>query len=239
MVSLAKWLTGVWMSACILLAFLWAPEATRPNFSTTPPTLEPWPEFRIFFFHVPAAWVAVLAFAVSMIASIRVLRRPLRRLDDLAAASSQLGFLFCFLSLVSGMIWARHEWGAFWNWDPRQNTVLVLLLIYAGYFTLRSAVPEADRRARLSAVYSIVAFVTVPFLVFVVPRIMETLHPSPIIQTEGSRGSMDSRMRLVFFLLLAGYTAVYVWMLDLQIRLARLRLPARPAAGRRIRDEVR
>jgi heme exporter protein C len=168
---------------------------------------------------VPAAWVAVLAFTVAMVASVRRLRNPKPRFDDIALASSELGFLFCALSLVSGMIWARKEWGAFWNWDPRQNTVLILLLIYAGYFTLRSAVPEADRRARLAAVYSIVAFVTVPFLVFIVPRIMETLHPSPILRTGEDSGVMDAKMRQVFFLFLAAYTGLYVWMLALRTRM--------------------
>ncbi len=224
--QVGKWLLGILMTATILLAFLYAPEATRPNFGQLDaagnPTLMPWPAFRIFFFHVPAAWISVLAFAVAMVFSIRVLRRTDIRLDEVAAASSELGLLFTVLALVSGMIWARLEWGAFWNWDPRQNTILILLLIYAGYFTLRSAVPDPARRARLSAVYSIVAFVTVPFLMFVIPRIMETLHPSPIIRDGGNEGSMDPKMRQVFFLFLIGYTGLYVWMLNLKVRALRV-----------------
>jgi len=223
MANLGKWLVGIGMTACILLAFFYPPVATRPDFGSLDaagnPTIIPWPEFRIFFFHVPAAWIAVLAFTVAMVASVRHLRHPRPRLDGLALASSELGFLFCALSLISGMIWARREWGAFWNWDPRQNTVLILLLIYAGYFTLRSAIPEIDRRARLAAVYSIVAFATVPFLVFVVPRIMETLHPSPILRTGEESGVMDAKMRQVFFLFLAAYTGLYIWMLSLRTRL--------------------
>jgi heme exporter protein C len=219
MASLGKWLVGIGMTAAILLSFFYAPEATRPNYGTG--ELEPWPAFRIFYFHVPAAWIAVLAFTVAMVASIRALRTRERRFDDVALASSELGFLFCALALISGMIWARKEWGAFWNWDPRQTTVLVLLLIYAGYFTLRSALPDPARRARLAGVYSILAFVTVPFLVFVIPRILDTLHPSPIVDTEGSKGSMDPRMRQVFFLFLATYTGLYVWMLALKVRAER------------------
>jgi heme exporter protein C len=219
MAKAIKWLTGILMTAAIVLAFTYPPVATRLNYGTG--VIEPWPEFRIFFFHVPAAWVAVLAFAVGMIYSIRVLRTRERRLDDIAMASSQIGFLFCTLALVSGMIWARKEWGAFWNWDPRQNTVLILLLIYAGYFTLRSAVPDYMRRARLSAVYSIVAFVTVPFLVFIVPRIMESLHPSPIIKTDEGSGVMDAKMRQVFFLFIIAYTGLYWWMLSLKTRVER------------------
>lgn len=185
--TMGKALLGIGMVGTIILSFTYAPEATRPNYATG--TVEAWPEFRIFFFHVPCAWIAVLAFAVAMVASIRVLRRPRRELDDLAMASSELGFLFCALALASGMIWARVEWGAFWNWDPRQNTVLVLLLIYGGYFTLRASVDDPLRRTRLAAVYSIVAFVTVPFLIFIVPRIMESLHPSRSSMPERTVGA--------------------------------------------------
>lgn len=225
--TLGKWLIGLWIAAVIVLAFQWAPEATRPNYAAG--TVEPWPTFRIVFFHVPAAWLSVLAFAVSMIASIGVLRRFSFRRDDVAAGSAELGFLFCTLALVSGMLWARVDWGAFWNWDPRQTSVLILLLIYGGYFTLRSSVPDAMRRARLAAVYSIVAFVTVPFLVFIVPRIMFTLHPSPIIQTGNEGGTMDPKMRTVFFLGLAGFTGLYVWMLSLRAKLERVSRGVRAA----------
>lgn len=220
MAKLGKWLVGIVTTAGIVLAFTYPPVAMRPNYGSN--TMEEWPEFRIFFFHVPAAWIAVLAFAVAMIVSIRVLRSRSRRLDDVATASSELGFLFCSVALISGMIWARHEWGAFWNWDPRQNTVLILLLIYGGYFTLRSAVPDPARRARLAAVYSIVAFVTVPFLIFIVPRIMETLHPSPIIKSGENSGVMDEKMRQVFYLLTFAFTGLYVWMLRLKVRVERV-----------------
>jgi heme exporter protein C len=220
MASAWKWITGVLMTASILLAFTYSPVATRPNFGTG--KMEPWPEFRIFFFHVPAAWIATLGFLVAMIWSIRYLRKRDRRLDDVALASSELGFVFCAVALLSGMIWARREWGAFWNWDPRQNTVLILLLIYGGYFTLRSAVSDEEKRRRMAAVYSIFAFVTVPFLVFIVPRIMETLHPSPIIKTDQQSGVMNAKMRQVFYLFLLSYTALYVWVLGIRVRVERL-----------------
>jgi len=215
-----KWLIGGWIALVIILAFAWAPEMTRPNFGTG--TIEPWPSFRIVFFHVPAAWISVLAFTVSMLWSIAVLRKPTRERDDRAMASAELGFLFCSLALITGMVWARNDWGAYWNWDPRQTSVLILLLIYGGYFTLRSAVAEPLRRSRLAAVYSIVAFVTMPFLVFIVPRIMFSLHPSPIIQAGQGKGSMDPKMRTVFFMSLAGFTGLYIWMLSMRVRLERL-----------------
>ena len=217
-----KWITGFLMTASILLAFTYSPVATRPQFGPEGMHMVPWPEFRIFFFHVPAAWIASLGFLVAMIWSLRYLRKRDQKLDDVALARSELGFVFCGVALLSGMIWARREWGAFWNWDPRQNTVLILLLIYGGYFTLRSAIADAEKRRRIAAVYSIFAFVTVPFLIFIVPRIMETLHPSPIIKTDQQSGVMDAKMRQVFFLFLISYTALYLWILDIRVRVERL-----------------
>jgi len=223
-----KGLLGVWVAVCIYLAFLWAPEMVRPNFGTN--TMEPWPTFRIVFFHVPAAWICVLAFGVSMGASIAGLRRYTERRDDLAMATSQIGLVFATLALVSGMIWARRDWGTFWNWDPRESSVLIILLIYAGYFALRSAVPEPRRRARLAAVYSIVAFVPALLLIFVVPRIMTSLHPSPVIPVGENKGSMNGTMRVVLYSMVFGYIGLAWWVITLRIRIEEL---ARVRASRR------
>jgi len=126
---------------------------------------------RIFYSHVPMAWVAVLAFGMSTFYAFRYLR--VRRLadDDRAVEAARLGFIFCILATITGSIFARVTWGSFWNWDPRETSVFILLLIYAAYFALRGAIDVDDRRAALSAAYSLFAFLTVPFLVFVVPRV--------------------------------------------------------------------
>lgn len=220
MKTMLKWGTGIWLSLTIVMAFLYAPEMTRPNMATG--GFDAWPSFRIVFFHVPCSWIAFLAFGVSMVASIMYLKRPTVYRDTLAMASNQLGFLFCILATATGMLWAKHDWGAYWNWDPRQTSILILLLIYAGYFLLRSSVSDERKRARLSAVYSIVAFVTVPFLMFVVPRIMFSLHPSPIIETGAEKGSMDSKMKTVFYMALLGFSGVYIWVLGIRTQMESL-----------------
>ena len=116
-----------------------------------------------------------------------------------------------FLPRSPGSIWAKFNWGSFWNWDPRETSIFVLLLIYGAYFSLRSAVEVEERRASLSAVYSIVAFVTVPFFVFIMPRIMFSLHPggggsaAPIVNSNGKM-YLDMNMRYVFYGSLIGFS---------------------------------
>ena len=162
-----KYVLGLWMAVVIVAAFLYAPRARDLGEST-----------RILFFHVPCAWIATLAFFVSAFYSIQYLRKENLRDDIWAYSSAHIGLMFTVLATVTGAIWANEIWGNPWNWDPRQTSIFILMLIYAAYFALRSAVEEDDKRARLAAVYSIIAFVTVPFFMFIVPRIYESLHPA-------------------------------------------------------------
>jgi heme exporter protein C len=129
--------------------------------------------------HVPTAWVSVLAFTVSAIFSGLYLWRGRPDYDDYALAAAECGFMFTVLATVTGAIFSQVVWGVYWNWDPRQTSIFVLLLIYAALFALRSAIDDVSRRRQLSAVYSLFAFVTVPFLVFIAPRLSDsTLHPN-------------------------------------------------------------
>jgi heme exporter protein C len=168
------------------------------------------------------AWIAVLAFLVSCVTSVMYLRRRDPRDDIRAAVSAGLGLLFAVLATITGAIFARIEWGAYWNWDPRQTSITILLLIYAAYLALRGAVADPERRASLSAVYAILAFVTVPFLVFVVPRIYWSLHPDTIINTRGAN-DFDSRYTQVLMASLAGFTGLYVWLYTIGCRVEAVR----------------
>lgn len=170
---------------------------------------------KIIFFHVPTAWLTVVAFLMSTIFSIKYLRK--RNLDDDAKsyAAAQLGIIFCILATVTGAVWAKFAWGSFWSWDPRQTSIFALLLIYGAWFALRSAIEQEDKRASLSAVYSIIAFLTVPFFIFVMPRIMAGLHPGSSDDTNAGPVidfKMNGNMQLIFFLSLIGFTILYFWM---------------------------
>jgi len=112
---------------------------------------------RNIFFHVPMAWVSVIAFITSLVFAIQFLRKK-NSLDDIKSSSAaEIGLVFCFLATVTGAIWAKFNWGMFWNWDPRQTSIFILLLIYGAYFALRSAIDIEEKRATLSAVYAIIA----------------------------------------------------------------------------------
>jgi len=176
---------------------------------------------RVLYFHVPMSWISVLAFFMSMWYSIRYLKTRDINYDIKSFSSAQLGFLFCILATATGSLWAKFSWGSFWNWDPRQTSIFILLLIYGAYFALRSAIESEDQRAKLSSVYAIIAAVTVPFFVFIMPRIVESLHPDPIINTQG-KINMDSSMLTIFISSLVGFTMFYLWMLNLKIRIEKL-----------------
>ncbi len=170
---------------------------------------------RVLYFHVPVAWVMVVAFFVSAWYGVMYLRKRDLKYDQYAEIASQLGIVFGVLAAVTGAMWAKVSWGAYWNWDPRQTSIFILLLIYAAYFSLRSAVPEEDKKARLSAVYLLIAFVTVPFFVFIIPRIYETLHPDPIINNQG-KINMNGKMLLVFLSSLSLFSIILFWMMHLK-----------------------
>jgi heme exporter protein C len=201
-----KYLLGIWMTAVILGAFLYAPPAKGLGETA-----------RIIFFHVPTAWLATLAFLISAIGSLQYLRTQQKKYDIWAYSAAQIGLIFAILATVTGSIWAKKIWQSYWNWDPRETSIFVLLLIYAAYFALRSAIDIEEQKAKLSAVYSMIAFVTVPFLIFIIPRVYETLHPDPLINPEGEI-KMDGRMLQVFINSLLSFTLLFLWMLGLKIK---------------------
>jgi heme exporter protein C len=167
---------------------------------------------RIFYYHVPLAWIAFLAFFVVFFGSVMYLikRRPFW--DLLAGAAAEIGLVFITLVLVTGPIWAKPAWGVWWVWEPRLTTSLVLWFIYAAYFIVRSYVNEEDRKARFGAVVGIIGFLNVP-LVFLSVTLWRTQHPPLTIFTEGLAGPMMATLMVcllafnfLFFYLLSERT---------------------------------
>lgn len=204
-------LLWLWMSAVIVAAFHWAPLAEGFKGDSS----------RILFFHVPMAWVSFVAFMAAGVWSVRFLaghRDP--RHDHAAAVAIELGLVFAVLATVTGAIWARIMWGAWWNWDPRQTSIVVALLFYAAYLALRSAVADSESRGRLSAAYATLGLVVSPFFYFVLPRLGFTLHPDAVVNTRGEV-DVEPRMLTVLIASSVGFTLLFFWMHALRARLAR------------------
>lgn len=214
-----RWLLYLWIAATIAGAFLYAPLAKDFLGQSS----------RILFFHVPMAWTAFLAFVAAGVWSILYLARRNPDQDRAAAAAVELGLVFCVLATVTGAMWARVEWGAWWNWDPRQTSITVVLVFYAAYLVLRGAVEDADARARLSAAYAILGLIVAPFFIFVLPRMVDfTLHPEPVLNEEAEM-KMDPRIGWVLAAASLGFNVFFFWVHRLRWRI--LRLEARRAPG--------
>jgi heme exporter protein C len=164
---------------------------------------------RLVIAHVPCAMLAVLAYVVSTVYAIVFLAKGSMASDMKSAVSAKLGFAFTMAATGLGMIFARIEWGSAWNWDPRETTILMLMLVYAAYFALRAAIPGAKARARISAAYNVLACVVMPFFVFVLPRIMGGLHPN------SAHLSLEYRIALRAGML--GFLWLYIWLFRSQV----------------------
>lgn len=201
------------MPLSIILAFLWAPPAEFLGEAS-----------RILYFHVPVAWIATLAFFISGILSIVYLydkEKKYKLIEEKAFNSALLGMMFIILTVVIGAIWSKISWGAYWNWDPRQISIIALLLIYLAYFSLRSTLAENANRGRLASAYLIIAMATVPFLVFVIPRVFASLHPDPIINPE-IKMQMDNTMKIVLLFSLISFTLLFLYLFSLANRISKI-----------------
>jgi len=170
---------------------------------------------RIFYFHVPLAWVSFLAFFITFIFSILYLWKRAMQWDTIAHASAEVGIIFTTLVLITGPIWAKPVWGVWWTWDARLTTSLVLWLVYIAYLLVRSYTTEPERGARFGAVIGIVGFIDVP-IVFLTVNLWRTQHPTTII----FEGGLTTPMLVTLLVCIAAFTVLYVL---LTIQSARLK----------------
>lgn len=205
-----SWLTGAVFVVALYIVLFWAPqEAIMGDVQ------------RVFYFHVAAGWVGMLAFLVTAIVGGIYLARGEMRWDRVAQASVEIGVVFAFINIVTGAIWARPIWNTWWTWDPRLVTATIMLLIYIAYIMLRQGIDDPDRRARFGAVYSIVGFISVP-LTFLSIRIFRTIHPIVVGSSDpAALGAFDmtGNMRVAFFFSLFTFTLIYITLLWYRLRL--------------------
>jgi len=176
---------------------------------------------RIFYFHLPAWMTSFTAFAIVFVSNIAYLTTRRLKWDCLGVAAAEVGVACCTIGLVTGPLWARPVWGIWWTWDARLTTTFILWLLYISYLLLRGLLEDPQKRASLSAIFGIFAFLDVP-LVYVSNRLWRTQHPQPVLA--GGEGSgLDPIMGKVLLLCVISMFAVMIPVLIDRYRLEKLR----------------
>jgi heme exporter protein C len=211
MTQLSKIGIGVWMAAGLCWVFLKLPAAQ--GFQN--------PELaRMVALHLPNAYVAVIAAFIAGWHAVVFLRTRALLSDAKSASAAALAALFCLLTTATGSFFAKVQWGSYWNWDPREMSVFLLLLIYAAYFVLRASIEDEGKRGAISAVYMLFATLMTPMLGYFIPRaIPESLHPK--------MASFDVSYRIAIYVaMLPPLLGLMLWLHDLNIRIEKRRLRA-------------
>lgn len=177
---------------------------------------------RNIYYHVSLWFAMFILFFTSMITAILYIIKKDSKYDHLSSSFATAGMLFGILGTLTGMIWAKHTWGAYWTTDVKLNMTAVSLLIYMAYFILRSSIQDTDRQRVVSSAFNIFAFAAIIPLIFVIPRLTDSLHPgnggNPALGGE----DLDNKMRMVFYPAVIGFTLIGVWLSQIYFRFKRL-----------------
>lgn len=173
---------------------------------------------RNVYFHVPMWFTMITLYLISVIYSVKYLRSGKPEHDIMAVESVNTGIVFCFLGLLTGMQWANITWGAPWPNDPKLNGAAISTLMYLAYLVLRNALDEEQKRARISAVYNIFAFPILVVLIYILPKMTDSLHPGSGGNSTFSDIDMDNYMRPVFYTAVIGWILTGVWISTLRYR---------------------
>lgn len=177
---------------------------------------------RNTYFHV-ALWLAMFTiFIAGVYQSIQYLRLKNPSRDHWAVSYTTIGVLLGILGVVTGAIWAKNTWGAYWSWDVKQNTTAIALLIYLAYFVLRASFEDPEQQARISAVYNIFAFAALVPLIYVIPRLTDSLHPGAGGNITFGSQDLDNTMRMVFYPAVIGWTLMGLWMVTILYRIKQI-----------------
>ncbi len=209
--------SGILMLVALYMALVWAPHALN---LTSP--AERYAQ-RIFYFHVPSAWIGFLAFIVAAVASALYLITRQQKWDMWGLASVEIGLAFFTMVMISGPIWAKPTWNVWWTWDPRLTISAISWLLYIGYLMIRGAIDNPERQARFAAVYALIAAMSVP-LNFMAIRWWRTIHPAVVAPGQNTEdfGMSDNILNTLFFCLFA-FTVFYVMLMYHRIKLEDLK----------------
>jgi len=177
---------------------------------------------RALHFHVTMWFGMILMLVVSVVYSIKFLRTNDLKNDDVAIEFTNVAILFGVLGIVTGMLWAKFTWGDYWSGDPKQNASAIGLLMYFAYLILRNSLTDVHQRARIGAVYNIFAFAAFIPLIFVLPRLTDSLHPGNGGNPGFNAYDLDSKLRMVFYPAIIAWTLMGTWMATVRVRLRRI-----------------
>jgi len=199
--------------AALALVFLYAPLEVTMNYVQ-----------KIFYFHVANAWVGMLGFVAAAVAGVIYLVKHDLNWDIIEVSAVEISLVFFLVAILAGSIWARPSWGTYWTWEPRLTTAAILELVYIACLLLRQGIDDPDRRARFSAVYTLLGSISVPITFFSI-RLFRTIHPVIIgTGSASSQGSFDMspKMLVTMFFSLGAFSVIFVTLFWHRIRLGQL-----------------
>jgi heme exporter protein C len=205
--------SGLLFLAALGMVFLYAPLEVTMNYVQ-----------KIFYFHIATGWVGMLGFLAAAVAGVIYLVKHDQKWDIIELAAVEISLVFFFITIVAGSIWARPTWGAYWTWEPRLTTAAILEMIYVAYLLLRQGIDDPDRRARFSAVYTLIGAISVP-ITFMSIRLFRTIHPVIIgTNTSATTGTFDmtSKMLTTMFFALFTFSVIFITLFWHRIRLGQL-----------------
>ena len=175
---------------------------------------------RVLHFHVPMWFGMILVFTGSVISAVKYLRTNDIKYDIYSSQLANVGIAFGILGIVTGMIWAKFTWGEAWSNDPKQNASAISLLIYLAYFLLRSSITDEQQRNKVSSVYNVFAYFLMIPLLFILPRMTDSLHPGNGGNPGFNAYDLDSNLRKVFYTAVLGWSLLGYWIASISIRLS-------------------
>jgi len=177
---------------------------------------------RNLYFHVTMWFSMMILFLISLVYSIRNLGNPTFQSDTIALESAKIGMLFGILGLLTGMVWAKFTWGAWWVNDVKLNGAAATMLVYSAYFLLRGSLDDPEKKARISGVYSVFAFVMMLVFIMVLPRMTDSLHPGDGGNPGFNSYDLDKNLRQVFYPAIIGWSLLGVWLMNIGYRMKKL-----------------
>ncbi len=177
---------------------------------------------RVLYFHVPMWFTMIFLLLMSSLNAYKFIANGDKNFDVKSYNYANVGVYFGVLGLITGMFWAKYTWGTYWTNDPKLNGSAIGLLIYFSYFVLRSSIKDESKKGKISSVYNVFAFAMLIPLIFILPRLTDSLHPG----NGGNPGfnvyDLDSQLRIVFYPAVVGFILLGIWITDIKLKLSKL-----------------